>query len=127
MVVADLARKKLYKASGVSLAEKVAEMKRQGKTWDIIDLLVESWTKENDGKEFAAYKGFLEETREVQRDRKFGRTENQDQDRRYIISMPEQLMYMIRGVFRPKELIMDREFFLDFAKRYPFFRIPEKL
>lgn len=127
MVVADPYEGKLHDAASVSLADKILAMKRKGKTWEIIDEMVSAWIDKNDGREFAAFKAYLNDAREVQQDKKFGRTKNQDQDRRYVLSMPQELMFMIRSIFKPTELIMDTEFFIDFAKRYPVFRIPDKL
>lgn len=124
--VVDGPKNKIRDSSDVLLAEKIIGMKSNKNPWEVIGELVDAWMKRTP-EEFNAYKTYIEDTRRVQIDSKYGKTRNQDHDRRFMLVFPEPLMAMIRAVYKPADLPMDKEFFREFARRFPFFRIPEKI
>lgn len=108
------------------MADKLVEMRKKADHWKVIDELVNAWSQKTP-EEFHAYKVYIDDTRNVQIDPKFGQTKDKTQDRRLKLVFPQSLMQMIRAVYKPQDLAMDKKFFDEFARRYPFFKIPEKL
>jgi hypothetical protein len=111
----------------VYAANLVMKTKNNKGHWDVIDKLVKIWVERTPG-EFKGFKVHLEGTRETLADPKFGQTKGgKDMERRLIIMLPQPLQLMIRSVYKADELPFDRKFFREFARRYPFFKVPEKL
>lgn len=125
LVVVDSVSNRLRKSEDVQFADRVVQQKKVD-PWKAIEEMVKGWM-ERSPEEFQAFKVHLTDTREVQIDPKFGRTRNQDQERRLTLVLPQALMSMIRSMFKADELQMDKQFYAEFARRFPFFRIPEKL
>ena len=46
---------------------------------------------------------------------------------RYTLDIPEQVMFMVRCIYSPDELPMDKRFFEEFAKHFPTHVVPDKL
>lgn len=124
--VYDNLSNKIRSSNDVQLADKVVHMRKNKDQWDTIEELVKAWM-DRSPEEFKAFKVYIGDTREVQIDPKFATTKNQDQDRRLLLVMPRSLHDMIRSIYKPDELKMDKEFFMKFAKRFKFFKIPEKI
>lgn len=117
---------KILNAEDVELAEKVIETRKQKDIWETIDLLVTAWA-ERTPDEFQAFKVQIKGYRDNLADPKFGQTkEGKDLETRFTVAMPQTLMLMIRTQFKATELPMDKKFFREFVKKYPFFRIPDK-
>jgi hypothetical protein len=117
---------KIRDVGDVELAEKVTEMRKKEDPWKVIDQLMRVWAK-NVPDEVEAIRINVDEYREVQQDKEFAQTKNgKDFERRFQLAFPRQLMLMIRSQYKAEELPMDREFFKEFATRYPFFKVAEK-
>jgi len=113
-------------SSDVQFADKIIELKRNKDPWVVIDLLVNAWA-ERSPEEFKGFKFQAEAHREGLYDSKYGQTANSNgQERRFTMMFPQSLYMMIRAVFKG-ELKMDKKWMNEFAYRYPFFRIPNKL
>ena len=93
--------------------------------WRVIDILVNMWA-ERSPERFKAFKLHLDDTRSGLRDRKFATTPDKHMERRLVVIFPQDLYLMIRSVYKAWELPFSRDFNYEFAKRYPFFKIPEK-
>ncbi len=94
--------------------------------WEVIDKLLAAWSRRAPD-EVDALQIEVEDHRENLIDKKFGTTTGgKDFDRRFKMVFPRELMVMIRAIYRPNEFPMDNDFMLEFAKRYPFFRVAEK-
>lgn len=107
----------------MELAENIVEMRKNRDPWVVIDKMVEVWTK-NAPDEVEAMRINIEQYRETLVDKEFGTTLNgKDQERRFQLAFPKSLMLMIRSIYKAEELQMDKKFFAEFAKRYPFFRV----
>lgn len=110
----------------VEFAELISELRTKGDTWAVIDELVKFWGK-NAKDDEAAMKINLQQYRETQKDKKFGKTlGGKEMERRFIMAMPKSLMLMIRTQYKADELPMDAEFYQKFATRYPFFKVAEQ-
>lgn len=130
----DVLTNKIRNARDLSFADEVFKAKRQN-PWRAIELIVEAWATKKP-KQFAAYDKYIGDTRENLADKKYGLTKDSSRngrvsdrghDRRLKLIMPVDVERMIRVVFNTQELVMDKEFFDEFARRFPFFKIPEKL
>jgi len=117
---------KVRKAEDVALVDKVLTAKKNRNPWKVISLLVEAWAKRSTG-DFNAFKIHMKDLRETRKDSRFGTTPDKDMDRRMILAFPQALMYMIRSVYKAEELPMDRTFYREFAKRFRFFQVPDKI
>jgi hypothetical protein len=111
----------------VDLVEKITKLRRDKDPWIIIDQLVDLWAKIAPDEE-NAQKIQINEYREQLIDPKFGQTAGGKHfERRFTIAIPQRLMLMIRSQYKPDELKTDAKFYQKFAKRYPFFKISEKI
>lgn len=126
IITYDALSAKLRLAVDVSFADAVLEAKHQKDKWQVIEMLVKEWSSRSP-EEFQAYKVYINDTRQAQLDKKFGQTKNKDQDRRLLLVFPQPLMQMIRSIYKANELSMDKKFFAEFARRFAFFKIPEKI
>lgn len=101
-------------------------MKMTHSVWDVIDEIINVHAKEHPEK-WKAYVMQVEEARSSRKDSKFGSTGTKGSNLRYTLDIPEKVLLMIRMLYNPDELPMDRKFFLKFAKRYPKFKVAEKV
>ncbi len=118
---------KIRDYADVELAEQIIEKRNKKGPWEVIDDLVKVWS-ERSPENVKAIGINVDQYRETQKDKKYAQTKlGQDQERRFLLSFPYDLMMMIRSQYKAQELPFDKQFFRDFAKRYPAFRVPEKL
>ncbi len=117
---------KIRDVGDVELAENIVEMSHNKDQWDVIDKLVKVWSK-NAPDDVEAMRINISQYRESLVDKKFGQTlHGKDQERRFQLAFPKALMLMIRSIYKADVLPMDRKFFAEFGKRYPFFRVAEQ-
>jgi hypothetical protein len=117
---------KIRKVADVEIAEKIIKDRKFKDYWDVIDSLVRLWAKTAPEDE-EAMKINIEQYRESLHDKEFGQTlMGADQERRFTMAFPRSLMLMIRTQYKADELPMDKEFFKEFGKRYPAFKIAER-
>lgn len=127
MDIQTISNGKLRQASDVQLADKALEMKKNKGLWDTLELLVNAWMKKTP-EDFEGFKIQIDAYRDGLFDSKYGQTAGgKDIDRRFIMSFPKKLFFMIRSLYKAPELPMDRKFYAEFSRRFPFFKIPEKL
>ena len=108
------------------LADRIIELRKKKDPWVVIDELVKYWV-DNSPEEVEATKINITDQREILIDKEFGQTTGgKDFERRVQLIFPTSLLLLVRSVYPNDELIMDRQFYRDFAKRYPGFRIAEK-
>lgn len=117
---------KIRKVENIEIAEQIIKDRKMKDPWVVIDSMVKLWTK-NAPDEEEALRINVEQYRESLKDRKFGQTLlGHDQERRFTMAFPRSLMLMIRTQYKADELPMDRDFFREFGKRYPAFKVSEK-
>lgn len=117
---------KIRDAEDVELVETVLKLKNQGEKWAAIDLLLRAWS-ERAGDEVKALEIEIKDFREQLVDKKYGVTKGGKQvERRFTLTFPQRLMMMIRAIYKADELEFDSEFFREFVKRYPWFKVAEK-
>jgi len=107
-------------------ADKIIELKAKKDPWLVIDELVGYWVESNPG-EVQAVKIDVEDQRSMLMDKEFATTKGGKQmERRFKLLFPTTVMLLIRSVYPVSELKMDKEFYDEFARRYPGFKIAEK-
>ena len=119
---------KLRRLDDFLFADRVIELRKKGNNlWEVIDLLVKKWA-ESAPDEVEAFEMDLRDYKSDLMDKKFGQTKGgKDMERRVILSIPYRLHQLIRVVYRVNELAMDKKFWVDFARHYPAFQLPDKL
>ena len=118
---------KIRKYSDVEAVEKIVELRDTKDPWVVIDKLIEVWAKKSPD-DVEAMKINVDQYRETQVDKTYGQTKGgKDQERRFTLSFPKNLMLMIRTQYSAEELPFDSDFYRKFAKRYPFFKVAEKV
>ncbi len=117
---------RIISGSDIELADKIIKLRQTKSPWDVIDALVNAWA-ERAPEEVKAMKIQIGEYRNMLSDPTFGQTNNgKDQERRFSLSFPYELQNMIRTQYSNKELPFNNEFYSEFSKRYPFFKVAEK-
>jgi len=96
--------------------------------WPVIENCFNFWALQSPSR----YRSFLisiDNTRETRKDREYASTKDPIHGGylRYTMDIPEEVILMIRCIYNVDELPMNREFFNEFAKRFPRYRIAEKI
>ena len=118
---------RIRNSEDIQLAEKIIELRKNKDPWIVINYLVEMWTRKYP-EEVKEISEAIRNYRRSLNDPKFGQTKSgSDFERRLITSFPQRLMLLIRSVYSSQELQFSSDFYRDFATRYKFFRIPDKL
>ena len=119
--------KKIVDQELADFVSKIFDIKQQGDPWAVIDELIKYWLKKTP-EEAEAVKIDVADQREMLIDKEYGSTTGgKDLERRFTLLFPTTLSLWIRKVFGTDELPFDRKFYKEFAKRYPGFKIPEKV
>lgn len=123
MQIVDPISNKLRDSEDISFVEKIFGLKAAGKRWELIDTVVEHWRRHNPKK----YRSFLIEMDTKRGTRLNATGSNKTKTMRSLADIPEDIIYRLRKIYSPEELQMDKEFFTEMYKRYPFMRVAEKL
>lgn len=100
--------------------------------WIVIRRIIDIW-KETHPTEWQSYLIELDDVKNTRLDSKYGLSKNSKMyhgDRgnlRYTLDIPQQIYMMIRAVYNDEELPMNKEFFRLFAKKFPIFRVAQKI
>lgn len=117
---------KIRDVADIELAEKIVELRKKKDHWGVIDELVKVWAKKvPDEAEMVLIN--VDQYRETLLDKKYGQTTlGRDQERRFKLAFPVTLQLLIRTQYKADELPFNPEFYREFGKRYPIFRVAEK-
>lgn len=125
LIVEDNGKKRLK--SDVEFADHIMKLKNQKDHWAVVEALIGRWIKDQPD-ESNALKIQLDDQRELLEDKIFGTTlGGKDFDRRYFCVFPLRLQQLLRAVYANEELTFDQDFYHEFAKRFPKFRVAEKI
>lgn len=116
----------------MQLVNALMKAKKKNDPWDVIDLCVKAF-KSKFPKQYKSYIIRLEAVKASQKKTWVGRKEfrgvskdkKNDAYLAHTVDFPAWIMSLIRKVYNPQELIMDKKFFREFGKRHPEFRILE--
>ncbi len=122
MLIVDQSNK-LRDSEDVQFVDSVLKLRREGKHWEAIDLIITHWANKNPQK----YKSFLIEVKDKRDTRLNKHGSNRSKNLRSLLDVPEDVIFMIRKIYSVEELDMDKEFFERLYKRYPAMRAAESL
>lgn len=96
--------------------------------WPVIEACLRVWEETNPS-EWQSYLIELEDLKKTRKDPKFASTYDKVHGGylRYTLDLPQKVVFMLRQLYDPDELPMNRQFFLEFARRFPKFKVAQKL
>lgn len=96
--------------------------------WPVIEECLKVWTDKHP-QQWKSYLIDVSDLRETRKEKKFASTTDKITGGilRYTLDIPEKLIMIIRAVYTPEELAMNKEFFTAFARKFPAFMVAEKL
>lgn len=119
-----------HKVEHLNWVDQVVKLKKKSASnpWPVIEACFNFWAQQSPSR----YRSFLisiDNTRATRKDPKFASTKDPIHGGylRYTLDIPEEVMMMIRCIYNVDELPMDKEFFNEFAKRFPKFMIASKI
>lgn len=96
--------------------------------WPVIEECLNIWqaTAPNTWQSFL-YE--VEQKRNTRKDPEFGSTVDRSTGAtlRYTLDIPEKVIYMLRILYTPSELPMNRDFFIAFSEHFPKFKVAQKI
>lgn len=96
--------------------------------WPVIEKIMVFWRTQKPV-QWKSYLIDLGKIRETRKEKRFASTVDKETGGtlRYTLDLPQPVMFMIRMMYTPEELPMQRDFSLEFARRYPIHKVAEKL
>jgi hypothetical protein len=113
-------------AKSVLAADRLIKLKKENKLWESIEEIVKIWA-ETKPHEYRSYLVDVSQVKGAMKDPKFGTTRTRDSGLRRTLDIPETVMFMIRKLYSPDELPMNRKFFQAWAKKFPKMMVVEKM
>jgi len=102
--------------------------KSGGNPWPVIEECFRVWESTNPN-EWRAHLIDVDEVRKTRKDPEYASSTDSVTGGilRYTLDIPEKVMYMIRCIYSPDELPMNRNFFLEMGRRMPQLKVAKKL
>jgi len=116
----------------VAFVEHIIKVKQRSGSnpWPVIEELFKVWERTHP-KQYKSHLIYIKDVRATRRDKFASSDPRKDPVHngilRYTLDIPDTVMYMIRKVYSANELSMNREFFLEFARKFPKYKVAEKL
>lgn len=107
-------------------ADLLIEMKKKNTVWEVIAKAIEIWSDSQPEKWNSALID-IKDVKETRKDKKFGTSKSKNSNLRHFIDLPEPVFKLIRALYHAEELPMNKEFFQEFGKRFPAFKVVEKI
>jgi len=130
MKVYDSVSGLLRESKDVMAADRLIELKKKSGSnpWPVIEECIRIW----DSQGFNTWKSYLvyiDNIKKTRKDPKYASTYDPHYKGylRYTLDIPDMVMKMIRILYTPDELPMNREFFNEWARRLPKFKVAEKI
>lgn len=123
MLILDQVSGQLIESDKVTFVEKLLDLRKKEGPWEVIELIIKYWSESDP----VRYKSFVIDVKDKRETRanKFG--SNKSGAVRSTLDIPEDVIRMIRAVYKPEDLVMDKKFFNEMWKRFPVFRVAENL
>ena len=116
----------LRSAYAVGAADKLIKLKSENKVWESIEEIVKIWA-DSKPHEYQSYVFDITNIRETMYDPKFGTTKEKGSNLRRYLDIPDTVMKMIRLLYNPEELPMDKDFFIRWGKSFPKMMVVQKI
>ena len=118
----------------LQLTNALMKAKKKNNPWDVVTLCVKAF-KDKFPTRYDSYLIRIKDVKQVQKKTWVGNKEfrgvSKDKEHdaylAHTIDFPAWIMGLIRKVYNPQELIMDKEFLREFGKRFPEFKVMEKV
>ena len=112
-------------AKQLATVDRLIDLKHQNQTdiWVVVDAVIALWMKQRP----TEYRSFIVDTEIARQTRANAYGANKKASLRYTVDMPEWVYHVLRRLYDAEELDMSKEFFQLFWKRYPIFRVSEKV
>ncbi len=131
----DYIKNRSFAPAGATLSvDHLIKLKKDKGPWDVIQAIVEIWKKQRP----TEWESMLVGTKEIKESRKVTNVGgkkytgvSKDKETggtiRYTLDIPVKVVKMIRVMYNSGELPMDKPFYKKFGKKFPIFKISEKL
>lgn len=110
-------------AAPYNAADNLVKLRNTKSLWEVIDEVIKVWEKTKVHK----YTAHLIDITDVKQSRDNHYASTASKSLRYLVDIPEDIIRMIRILYTVEELPMDKDFFKIFWKRYPVYRVSERL
>lgn len=114
-------------AKKLAITNYLWKMRQTKPLWEVIEAVLDIWSKQNPTK-WKAYLISVGHIKEGQKVTKGWRGVSKDKKTggylRYVVDFPQWVMFCIRKLY--PDLKFDKKFFIEFARRFPRFRVAEK-
>lgn len=106
-------------------ATRLIKLKQQNgsNVWPVVDECLKIWSSKHP-QEYKSHLIDLQDIKQTRRD-KFAASETEMY--RYILDIPEAVIFMLRKLYTTSELPMDKPFMRKWARKYPKMQIAEKI
>lgn len=111
-------------AKDVAAVDRLMKISKTKGFWEFMDEAMKIWSERHPAKWREAIIE-VKNTRSGLKDKTWATTESKYMERRFLIRMPEFFNYAITILY--PDFNMDRKFYNTFARRYPAFRVSDKV
>jgi len=105
-------------------ADRIIRTSKDKGVWEVIGEIIQVWLDVNPAR-WQSYLIYLKDIKKTRKD-KFASTKEHGRYLRYLVDVPIEVTKMIRILYPPDKLKMDKKFWRTFAKKFKVFTIPEK-
>lgn len=108
-------------------ADRLIKLKKEKPFWEVVEGVVSVWHKQNP-KKWKSYLLSVKEFGKIQKN-KYGSSKDKETGGilRFTVDVPEPIVQMLRMLYTPEELNMDKAFWRGFARRFPVFQVAGKI
>lgn len=114
----------------IRAADRLIDLKKKSGSnpWPVIEECIKVFEKQKPH-HYKSHVIYLKNIRETRKDKKFASTTDKVTGGilRYTIDIPETVMFLIRKLYTPDELPMNKDFFHAFGRKFPNYMVAEKL
>ena len=131
LLVYDKVTGKIVRSDHYNLTNYLWEMRATKNPWEVIEAVVKEWGNK-DPQNWKSYIVRIKQIRESRKRTTVGKKtwlgvsrddRKNDAMLSYTLDIPEWIIFAIRKLYSSSELEMDRDFFNEFARRFPAFKI----
>ena len=115
---------RIVNSTATQAADKIMEASKDKGVWEVIGEIIQIWFDSHP----ARWSSYLIHLKEIKKTRKneLASSEKHGSYLRYLVDVPIEVTKMIRIIYPPDELKMDKKFWRKFAKEFKMFTIPKK-
>ncbi len=114
---------RLIPARHAAFADDVMQARKDGDVWVVVEKIVDFWKSENP----TEYRSLLVEVPKLRKSRARSSGASKSKNTRFLADIPLKIIQIIQTLYGPEELPLDKRFFREFARRFPEFRVAERL